>query len=68
MERTVAYLRVSTIDQDLEKNRHDILEFANNKNFGKVEWIEEKVSGKKSWKNRKIKNLIDNLNENIITY
>ena len=63
MERTVAYLRVSTIDQDLEKNRHDILEFANNKNFGKVEWIEEKVSGKKSWKNRKIKNLIDNLNE-----
>jgi DNA invertase Pin-like site-specific DNA recombinase len=63
MARTVAYLRVSTIDQDLEKNRHDILEFANNKNFGKVEWIEEKVSGKKSWKNRKIKNLIDNLNE-----
>jgi DNA invertase Pin-like site-specific DNA recombinase len=64
MARTVAYLRVSTIDQDLEKNRHDILEFANNKNFGKVEWIEEKVSGKKSWKNRKIKNLIDNLKKN----
>jgi DNA invertase Pin-like site-specific DNA recombinase len=52
---------VSTADQDLEKNKHEILELANNKDFGKVEWVEEKVSGKKNWKNRKIKDVIDNL-------
>jgi DNA invertase Pin-like site-specific DNA recombinase len=52
---------VSTVDQDLEKNKHEILELANNKDFGKVEWVEEKVSGKKSRKQRKIKGVIDNL-------
>ena len=31
--KTVAYLRVSTIDQDLEKNKADILKLANDKNF-----------------------------------
>lgn len=35
--KTVGYLRVSTADQDLEKNKHEILEMANNKDFGKVE-------------------------------
>ena len=53
--KTIGYLRVSTADQDLEKNKHEILELANNKDFGKVEWVEEKVSGKKSWNHRKIK-------------
>ena len=47
MAKTVAYLRVSTIDQNLEKNRHDILEFVNNREFGKVEFKDEKVSCKK---------------------
>lgn len=59
--RTLAYLRVSTIDQDTEKNKVDILKYANNKDFGKVEFIEEKVSGKVSWKERKIKIIIDDL-------
>ena len=31
--------------------------------FGHVEFIEEKVSGKKSWKERKIKEVIDKLGE-----
>jgi len=61
--KTVAYLRVSTIDQDTEKNKHEILKLANDKDFGKVEFIEEKISGKKSWKQRKIKQVIDDLNE-----
>ena len=42
-KKTIGYLRVSTADQDLEKNKHEILELANNKDFGKVEWVEEKV-------------------------
>lgn len=45
----------------MEKNKHEILELANNKDLGRVEWVEEKVSGKMNWKNRKIKNVIDNL-------
>jgi DNA invertase Pin-like site-specific DNA recombinase len=61
--KTIAYLRVSTVEQDLEKNKADILTFANNKDFGKVNFVEEKVSGMKNWKNRKIKGVIDDLNK-----
>lgn len=61
--KTIAYLRVSTIDQDTEKNKHEILKLANDKDFGKVQFIEEKISGKKSWKERKIKQVIDDLKE-----
>jgi DNA invertase Pin-like site-specific DNA recombinase len=61
--KTIAYLRVSTVEQDLEKNKADILTFANNKDFGKVKFVEEKVSGMKNWKNRKIKQVIDDLNK-----
>ena len=61
MSKTVAYLRVSTADQNTEKNKKDILLFANDKKFGNVDFVEETVSGKKSWKERKIKSIIDNL-------
>ena len=61
--KTIAYLRVSTIDQDTEKNKNEILRLANDKDFGKVVFIEEKASGKKSWKERKIKQVIDDLSE-----
>jgi DNA invertase Pin-like site-specific DNA recombinase len=59
--KTYAYLRVSTFEQDTEKNKADILKFANDRDFGKVHFVEEKVSGIKSWKERKIKNIIDEL-------
>jgi len=59
--RTVSYLRVSTIQQDTEKNKKDVRAYANKKDFGKVEFIEEKTSGKIPWKDRKIKALIDEL-------
>ena len=61
--KTIGYLRVSTIDQDTEKNKAEILSLANDKKFGHVKFIEEKVSGKKSWKERKIKSIIDDLGE-----
>jgi DNA invertase Pin-like site-specific DNA recombinase len=61
--KTIAYLRVSTIDQDTEKNKNEILKLANDKDFGKVAFIEEKASGKKSWKERKIKKIIDDLSD-----
>jgi DNA invertase Pin-like site-specific DNA recombinase len=59
--RNIAYLRVSTTSQDNEKNKGDILSFANDKGFGRVEFIEEIVSGTKSWKERKVKQIIDDL-------
>ena len=59
--KTVAYLRVSTLEQDTEKNKAEILKLANDKDFGKVIFFEEKVSGSKSWKDRLIKNIIDDL-------
>lgn len=61
--RTVGYLRVSTLDQDMEKNKAGILSLANNKNMGQVEFVEEKISGRISWKKRKIANIIDDLSD-----
>jgi len=62
--RTIGYLRVSTIDQDIEKNKAAILHLANDKNLGKVSFVEEKVSGKLSWKKRKIASIMQDLGEN----
>ena len=61
MSKTYAYIRVSTDKQDLENQKFAILQYANNKKLGNVEFIEETVSGRISWKNRKLKDLIDNL-------
>ena len=58
--RTVAYLRVSTIDQDIEKNKAAILALANSRMLGHVQFVEEKVSGKISWRNRKIADILEN--------
>ena len=57
--RNIAYLRVSTVDQNTEKNKADILSFGNDRDFGKIEFVEEQVSGKVSWKNRKIRQIIE---------
>jgi DNA invertase Pin-like site-specific DNA recombinase len=59
--QTVAYLRVSTTDQDLQKNKFDILHLANERNLGKVAWVEEQVSGQVSWKKRKIAQILAEL-------
>jgi DNA invertase Pin-like site-specific DNA recombinase len=59
--KTIAYLRVSTDKQDLEKNKADILQLANEKDLGKVHWIEETVSGKVSWKKRQIAEVLEQL-------
>ena len=66
MPRTIAYLRVSTIDQNLEKNKADILHLANEKNFGKVEFVEEKISGKVPWRKRKIALVLEELKKDDI--
>src|SRR5258707_5777231 len=62
-QKTRAYLRVSTDEQDLRKNRSDILHLANEKNLGKVIWVEETISGRISWKKRKIAQVIEEMGE-----
>ena len=52
--RCIGYLRVSTEEQDTEKNKADILKLANDKRLGNVEWIEEKVTGTRDWRKRKL--------------
>ncbi len=59
--KTMAYLRVSTIDQDHEKNKAEILKLAQSKELGQVYFIEEKISGKVPWKKRKICDIINDL-------
>ena len=61
--KTTAYLRISTIDQDIEKNKADILKLANEKQLGHVEFVEEQISGKVSWRKRKIFPIIDTATE-----
>lgn len=59
--RAVGYLRVSTGEQELEKNKADILRLANTQDLGKVEFVEERVSGKVSWRQRLIAEVMDEL-------
>jgi len=59
--KTISYLRVSTDAQDTNKNILAVLAYANEKGFGHVEFVEEKVSGKTPWKERKIKGVLDSL-------
>jgi DNA invertase Pin-like site-specific DNA recombinase len=42
------------VEQDIDKNKADILHLANDKKLVPVEWVEEKVSGTKDWKKRKL--------------
>ncbi len=62
-KKTIGYLRVSTAEQDLDKNKSDILHLANEKKLGTVEWVKEKASGKINWRKRKIAQVIDSLKE-----
>lgn len=66
--KTIGYLRVSTSNQDLEKNKAEILLFANSKKIEPVSWVWETQSGRVNWKERKIAEVLDFLKpgDNII--
>ena len=55
-----AYLRVNTDQQDVDNQRHGILEYCNKNKVTDLSFIEDTVSGKKKWKERKIGELIHN--------
>ncbi len=66
--KTIAYLRVSTFQQNTEKNKTEILYFANQHDLGKVHFVEEICSGKTAWRERLIAQLLEELqpHDNII--
>ena len=53
-----AYLRVSTNQQDVDNQRHGILEYANQKNLGHLEFVSDSVSGQKRWRERELGKLL----------
>jgi hypothetical protein len=56
---TIAYLRVSTHEQDVAKNQTDILLLAHRQQLGHVQFVEETVSGRAPWRRRKIAQVLD---------
>ena len=60
----IGYLRVSTADQNIEKNKADILHLANHHDLGRVRFVEEKISGKVSWRERKVAEVLESLQAN----
>ena len=60
----IGYLRVSTTDQNIEKNKADILQLANHHDLGRVRFVEEKISGKVCWRKRKVAGMLESLQAN----
>jgi len=61
MSKNIGYIRVSTIKQDLENQKHQILNYANMKKLEAVEFVEIQVSSRKSDEDRKIDLLLEML-------
>lgn len=61
MNKTIAYLRVSTDGQDLKNQKYEILDYADKNNMQITDWIEIKVSSRRSNKERLIDELLENL-------
>lgn len=62
--RVIAYLRISTPEQGLDKNRLEILQHANQLGLYPVEWVEETASGRISWRKRHLASVINSLETN----
>ncbi|OPY17024.1 MAG: putative DNA-invertase from lambdoid prophage Rac [Syntrophus sp. PtaB.Bin075] len=54
-----AYLRVSTDRQDTDNQKLEILRVAEEKDLGAVRFVEETASGRKSWRERRTKEILD---------
>ncbi len=61
MNKTIAYLRVSTDGQDLKNQKYEILDYADKNNMKITDWIEIKVSSRRSNKERLIDELLGKL-------
>ena len=60
---TYAYLRVSTNAQDVQNQKHGVLEYANQHGLSSMQFIEDSASGKKRWQERALGLLLANAGE-----
>jgi DNA invertase Pin-like site-specific DNA recombinase len=63
MSKTVAYIRASTITQDVKNQRHEILEYGNREGLTIDEFIELTASSRQSSRKRRIEELQQHLNQ-----
>jgi len=54
-----AYLRVSSDQQDIKNQKFGLLEYCNNRNINPIKFVEDTVSGKITWKERAIGNILE---------
>jgi DNA invertase Pin-like site-specific DNA recombinase len=59
--KTIAYIRVSTIKQDLDNQRLEIEKYCSTHGVGVDKWIEIEISSRKSLKERLIDKLMDSV-------
>ncbi|MDY0137806.1 MAG: recombinase family protein [Thiomicrospira sp.] len=57
----IAYLRISTDQQDLSNQKHGLLDYANKNDLTQLKIIEDVVSSKKHWSDRKIGEIVGDL-------
>ena len=60
----IGYIRVSSAKQTLEHQRFEIENFATKEGIKIDTWVEEKISSRKALMNRKLGELLENLQEN----
>jgi len=56
-----AYLRVSTDRQDVDNQKHGVLEYANQRGLSSLQFVEDAVSGRKKWSERKLGELLHSM-------
>ena len=56
-------LRVSTDQQDVNNQKHGILEYANQHGFSDIQFVEDIVTGKKNWRERGIGRILEKCEE-----
>ena len=62
-EDVYAYLRVSTVKQDRKNQRYAVLQLADERKLVVDEWVEETVTSRKSYRDRKLGSLMERLTE-----
>jgi len=58
-----AYLRVSTDKQDRKNQRYAVMQFADERKLVVDEWVEETVSTRKGYRERKVGDLVESLKQ-----
>lgn len=56
---TYAYIRVSTDRQDLDNQRHGVIEYAKANGLEPLTFFDDTVTGKKNWRDRDLGKLLD---------